>query len=68
MACLQNFKFFPCNRKVSKYVNRVFDMIDQADIRMNKSFFAIVQEASRFKKFSFSKKYCCNYINKTRQL
>ncbi|KAF5457881.1 hypothetical protein F2P56_021955 [Juglans regia] len=64
----QKSRFFCCNREVSLSVKRMLDTNDQADIRMNKSFDALVQEASGFENLPFNEKDCRNYIDKARHL
>ncbi|XP_035547264.1 protein FAR1-RELATED SEQUENCE 5-like [Juglans regia] len=60
----QKSRFFRCNREVSLSVKRMLDTKDQAGIRMNKSFAALVQEAGGFENLSFNEKNCRNYIDK----
>ncbi|KAG7973828.1 hypothetical protein I3843_06G017100 [Carya illinoinensis] len=64
----QKSRFFRCNREVSESVKRVLDINDQAGIRMNKSFAALVQEAGGFENLPFTEKDCRNYIDKARHL
>ncbi|XP_035547418.1 protein FAR1-RELATED SEQUENCE 5-like [Juglans regia] len=64
----QKSRFFRCNREVSESVKRVLDINDQAGIRMNKSFAALVQEAGGFENLPFLEKDCRNYIDKARHL
>ncbi|XP_042947770.1 protein FAR1-RELATED SEQUENCE 5-like [Carya illinoinensis] len=64
----QKSRFFRCNREVSESVKRVLDTNDQAGIRLNKSFAALVQEAGGFENLPFSEKDCRNYIDKARHL
>ncbi|KAG2705199.1 hypothetical protein I3760_05G041300 [Carya illinoinensis] len=64
----QKSRFFRCNREVSESVKRVLDINDQAEIRMNKSFASLVQEAGGFEKLPFTEKDCRNYIDKARHL
>ncbi|KAF5454297.1 hypothetical protein F2P56_023973 [Juglans regia] len=64
----QKSRFFRCNREVSESVKRVLDTNDQADIRMNKSFASLVQEAGGFENLPFSENDCRNYIDKARYL
>ncbi|KAG6657029.1 hypothetical protein CIPAW_04G062400 [Carya illinoinensis] len=64
----QKARFFRCNREVSESVKRVLDTNDQAGIRMNKSFAALVQEAGGFENLPFNEKDCRNYIDKARHL
>ncbi|KAG6669101.1 hypothetical protein CIPAW_01G219800 [Carya illinoinensis] len=61
-------RFFRCNREVNESVRRVLDTNDQAGIRMNKSFQALVTEAGGFENVSFGEKDCRNYIDKARHL
>ncbi|XP_041000317.1 protein FAR1-RELATED SEQUENCE 5-like [Juglans microcarpa x Juglans regia] len=64
----QKSRFFRCNREVSLSVKRMLDTNDQAGIRMNKSFAALVQEAGGFENLPFNEKDCRNYIDKVRHL
>ncbi|XP_042940728.1 uncharacterized protein LOC122275650 isoform X2 [Carya illinoinensis] len=64
----QKARFFRCNREVSESVKRVLDTNDQAGIRMNKSFAALVQEAGGFENLPFNEKDCRNYIHKAHHL
>ncbi|XP_042988750.1 protein FAR1-RELATED SEQUENCE 8-like [Carya illinoinensis] len=50
--------------EVSESVKRVLDINDQVEIRMNKSFASLVQEAGVFENLSFNEKNCRNYIDK----
>ncbi|KAG6677355.1 hypothetical protein I3842_14G022100 [Carya illinoinensis] len=59
-------RFSRCNREVNESVRRVLDTNDQAGIRMNKSFQALVTEADGFENIPFGEKDCRNYIDKTR--
>ncbi|KAF5444107.1 hypothetical protein F2P56_036610, partial [Juglans regia] len=61
-------KFFRCNREVNESVKRVLDINDEAGIRMNKSFHALVTEAGGFENVPFGEKNCRNYIDKARHL
>ncbi|KAF5448572.1 hypothetical protein F2P56_029092 [Juglans regia] len=61
-------RFFRCNREVNESVRRVLDTNDEADIRMNKSFHALVTEAGGYENVPFGEKDCRNYINKARHL
>ncbi|XP_035542832.1 uncharacterized protein LOC109019000, partial [Juglans regia] len=61
-------RFFRCNREVSESVKRVFDTNDEAGIRMNKSFQAIVTDAGGFENVPFGEKDCRNYIDKAHHL
>ncbi|KAG6700729.1 hypothetical protein I3842_08G127000 [Carya illinoinensis] len=65
---LQKSRFFRCNREVSESVKRMLDTNDQAGIRMNKSFAALMQEAGGFENLSFLDKNFRNYIDKARHL
>ncbi|KAF5481495.1 hypothetical protein F2P56_002139 [Juglans regia] len=61
-------RFFRCNREVNESVKRVLDTNDEAGIRMNKSFHALVTEAGGFENVPFGEKDCRNYIDKARHL
>ncbi|XP_041018006.1 protein FAR-RED IMPAIRED RESPONSE 1-like [Juglans microcarpa x Juglans regia] len=65
---LKKFRFFRCNREVNESVRRVLDTNDEAGIRMNKSFHALVIEAGGFENVPFREKDCRNYIDKARHL
>ncbi|XP_042958128.1 protein FAR1-RELATED SEQUENCE 5-like [Carya illinoinensis] len=62
----QKSRFFRCNKEVSESVKRVLYTNDQAGIRLNKSFAALVQEVGGFENLPFSEKDCRNYIDKAR--
>ncbi|KAF5446887.1 hypothetical protein F2P56_032483 [Juglans regia] len=61
-------RFFRCNREVNESVRRVLDTNDEAGIRINKSFHALVTEAGGFENVPFGEKDCHNYIDKARHL
>ncbi|XP_035541660.1 protein FAR1-RELATED SEQUENCE 5-like [Juglans regia] len=61
-------RFFRCNREVNENVKRVLDINDEAGIRMNKSFHALVTEAGGFENVPFGEKDCRNYIDNARHL
>ncbi|KAF5464951.1 hypothetical protein F2P56_014988 [Juglans regia] len=61
-------RFFRCNREVNESVRRVLDTNDEAGIRINKSFHALVTEAGGFENVPFGEKDCRNYIDKARHL
>ncbi|XP_041007552.1 protein FAR1-RELATED SEQUENCE 5-like [Juglans microcarpa x Juglans regia] len=61
-------RFFRCSREVNESVRRVLDTNDEAGIRMNKSFHALVTEAGGYENVPFGEKDCRNYIDKARHL
>ncbi|XP_035546568.1 protein FAR-RED IMPAIRED RESPONSE 1-like [Juglans regia] len=61
-------RFFKCNREANEFVRRVLDNNDEAGIRMNKSFHALVTEAGGFENVPFGEKDCHNYIDKAQHL
>ncbi|XP_035541474.1 protein FAR1-RELATED SEQUENCE 1-like [Juglans regia] len=47
---------------------RMLDLNDRADIRMNKNFGVLVVDARGFENLDFQEKYCRNFIDKAKQL
>ncbi|XP_042973008.1 protein FAR1-RELATED SEQUENCE 5-like [Carya illinoinensis] len=56
------------NPSIYPSAQRVLDTNDEAGIRLNKSFAALVQEVGGFENLSFNEKNCHNYIDKERYL
>jgi hypothetical protein len=59
-------KYFRCHKKLNAHVKRKLEQLDDAGVRMSKSYKALAIEAGGYENLSFGEKDCRNYINKVR--
>jgi hypothetical protein len=59
-------KYFRCHKKLNAHVKRKLEQLDDAGVRMSKSYKALAIEAGGYKNLSFGENNCRNYINKVR--
>ncbi|KAF5474356.1 hypothetical protein F2P56_006261 [Juglans regia] len=61
-------RFLRSHKHLDEYSQRILDLNDRADIRMNKNFYSLVVDAGGFENLQFQEKDCRNFIDKARHL